>query len=254
LWTKTALPQTGLSWSASPGSMEGKPIVSDLELPLVTLALLDVQHFSESRRWNAWSGLCCPSHSRDNIGSMAAGILILACWVSLALYWNISARSVKRAVEEQGFVDRLARIPVWLGFILFILAGVYPVGMVVMRRTLFSDSVAVAICALGLFLAVWSRKTLGAEWSRDVELKQGHKLVERGPYSLVRHPIYTAHLLLGLGTAIGSGRLVAFAGLVSFVVGFWIKLNQEERLLLRALPDGYSAYKARVKALIPYVF
>jgi protein-S-isoprenylcysteine O-methyltransferase Ste14 len=69
----------------------------------------------------------------------------------------------------------------------------------------------------------------------------------------MRHPIYTAHLLLGLGTAIGSGRLVAFVGLVSFVVGFWIKLKQEEALLVRSFPDEYPAYKARVKALVPYV-
>ena len=160
---------------------------------------------------------------------------------------------MKPAEEVQGFVDKLARMPVWLGFILFIVAGVCPVGMVVVRRTVLSDSVAVAICALGVFLAVWSRKTLGAQWSRDVELKQGHKLVERGPYSLMRHPIYTAHLLLGLGTAIGSGRLVAMAGLVSFVVGFWIRLSQEERPLLRAFPSEYAVYKAHVKALIPYV-
>jgi protein-S-isoprenylcysteine O-methyltransferase Ste14 len=185
---------------------------------------------------------------------MLTEIVILACWVSLALYWNISARSVKSAVEGQSFVARLARMPVWLGFILFIAAGVHPVGMVVIRRTVLSDSVAVAICALGVFVAIWSRKTLGAEWSRDVELKEGHKLVERGPYRLMRHPIYTGNLLMGLGTAIASGLLVAFAGLVSFAVGFWIKLNQEERLLLRAFPDEYPAYKARVKALIPHVF
>jgi hypothetical protein len=45
-----------------------------------------------------------------------------------------------------------------------------------MRRTVFSDSVAVAICVLGLFVAILSRKALGAEWSRDVELKQGHRI------------------------------------------------------------------------------
>ncbi len=184
---------------------------------------------------------------------MLTGILILACWVSVVLYWNISAGSVKPAAEGQSFVDRLARIPVWLGFVLFIVTWVYPAGMVVMRRTALSDSVAVAICALGALVAIWSRKTLGAEWSQDVELKQGHKLVEQGPYSLMRHPIYTAHLLLGLGTAIGSGRLIGFVGLASFVVGFWIKLKQEERLLVRGFPDEYPAYQARVKALIPYV-
>ncbi len=145
-------------------------------------------------------------------------------------------------------------MPVWLGFILFVAAWVHPFGPVAMRRTVSLDSAAVAICALGLFVALYSRKLLGAEWSRDVELKQGHKLVESGPYRFVRHPIYAGHLLMGLGTAVASGLLVAFVGLASFAAGFWIKLNQEERLLQRGFPDEYPAYKARVKALIPYVF
>jgi protein-S-isoprenylcysteine O-methyltransferase Ste14 len=185
---------------------------------------------------------------------MTAGIAILACWVLLVLYWNLSAHSVKTAAEAQDFAARLARIPVWLGFVLFVAAWVHPFGPVAIRRTALSNSIGVAICALGLFMAIWSRKALGAEWSRDVELKQGHKLVERGPYRFMRHPIYTGHLLMGLGTAIASGLVVAFVGLASFVAGFWIKLNQEERLLLRGFPDEYPAYKARVKALIPYMF
>jgi len=185
---------------------------------------------------------------------MIAGIAILACWVLLVVYWNLSARSVKSAAEAQDFAARLARVPVWLGFVLFAAAWVHPFGPVAIRRTAFSNSIGVAICVLGLFVAIWSRKTLGAEWSRDVELKRGHKLVERGPYRFMRHPIYTGHLLMGLGTAIVSGLVVAFVGLASFVAGFWIKLNQEERLLLHAFPDEYPAYKARVKALIPYIF
>lgn len=185
---------------------------------------------------------------------MIAGILILACWVSLGVYWNISARSIKSAVEQQNFASRLARMPIWLGFVLFIAAWVHPFGPAAIRRTVVSDSIAVAVCALGFLLAIWSRKALGAEWSRDVEIKQGHKLVERGPYRFMRHPIYTGHLLMGLGTAIASGLMVALAGLAPFVAGFWIKLNQEERLLLRAFPDQYPAYMARVKALIPYMF
>jgi len=136
----------------------------------------------------------------------------------------------------------------------FIAAWVHPFGMVAIRRTVFSDSVAVAICGLGLLVAIWSRNTLGTEWSQDVELKRGHKLVQRGPYRLMRHPIYTGHLLMGLGTAIASGLLIAFVGLALFAGGFWIKLNQEESLLLRSFPDEYPAYKRRVKALIPYVF
>lgn len=182
------------------------------------------------------------------------GVLILACWVFLVLYWTISARSVKPAAERQGWTGRLARTPALLGFLLLVVAWAYPFGIVMVRHTALSASLGVALCALGLFVSIWSRKTLGGDWSRDVELKQGHELVERGPYRFVRHPIYTGHLLMALGTAIAGGLLVAFVGLLLILAGFCIKLKQEESLLLKHFPDQYPAYKARVRALIPYVF
>jgi protein-S-isoprenylcysteine O-methyltransferase Ste14 len=181
------------------------------------------------------------------------GLLILACWVLLILYWNISARSSKPAAERQGWASRLARVPVWLGYILLVAAWVHPFGMVI-PHTVIAAYLGVAICAAGLFMAIWSRKTLGGDWSRDVELKQGHKLVEWGPYRFVRHPIYTSHLLMGLGTAVASDSVVGFAGLLFFFIGFWIKLKQEENLLVSHFPDEYPAYKARVKALVPFMF
>ena len=76
----------------------------------------------------------------------------------------------------------------------------------------FSDSVAVAVCALGLLVAIWSRNVLGTEWSQDVELKQGHKLVQRGPYRFMRHPIYSGHLLMGLGTPLAPACLLRLQG------------------------------------------
>ncbi len=184
---------------------------------------------------------------------MLPGLLIIACWVVLILYWNISARSIKAAAERQSWSGRLARVPVWLGYILFVVAGAHPFGTVVIPHRPIAEYLGVAVCGLGLLAAIWSRKTLGNEWSRDVEFKREHKLVERGPYRLVRHPIYTSHLLMGLGTAIASGLLVAFVGLVLFFIGFWIKLKQEEALLLKHFPGEYPAYQARVKALVPFV-
>ena len=59
---------------------------------------------------------------------------------------------------------------------------------------------------------------------------------------------------MGLGTAVASGLLVAFVGLLLFFIGFWIKLRQEENLQLNHFPNEYPAYKARVKALLPFVF
>jgi len=54
---------------------------------------------------------------------MLTGILILACWVFLGVYWNISARSIKPTAEGQDWSGRLARMPIWLGYILLLSSG-----------------------------------------------------------------------------------------------------------------------------------
>ena len=61
-------------------------------------------------------------------------------------------------------------------------------------------------------------------------------------------------LLLNSARALISSKLVSGRMTGNGSIGFLIKLKQEERLLPRGFPDEYPAYKACVKALIPYVF
>ena len=185
---------------------------------------------------------------------MSHRLLIFACWFVLGFYWKLRAGTAKPAMQVQDAQSRLARFPVWLGFLLLTVAGVCPSwGALPGANSAAVAWLGVALCASGLAFAVWSRRTLGDDWSRDVDLKQGHRLVLRGPYSLVRHPIYTAHLLMALGSAISFGMWLGYVAVVSFFVGFRVKLVQEEELLLRSFPNEYPEYKARVKALVPWV-
>ncbi len=181
--------------------------------------------------------------------------VIAACWILYLLYWIISARSVKSPAERQSWAGVLAhRLPVWLGAVLMFLPKADPFGTLLTPSPAATKWLGAAIVVLGLFEAVWARKTLAGNWSANVEFKQGHKLVEEGPYRLVRHPIYTSILLMCFGTALMINRLAALAGFLLITFGFLIKLKQEERLLLRHFPDEYPAYKARTKMLVPFVF
>jgi protein-S-isoprenylcysteine O-methyltransferase Ste14 len=56
-----------------------------------------------------------------------------------------------------------------------------------------------------------------------------------------------------LGSALISGRAGAIAGLALGVLGLWIKLRQEEALMMRHFPADYPKYKANSKALLPFV-
>jgi protein-S-isoprenylcysteine O-methyltransferase Ste14 len=177
-------------------------------------------------------------------------MLVFACWFGLSIYWKLSARKAKPAVQTQVVKSRLARFPVWLGFLLLTVAGVGPLRG---ANSAAAAWLGVMLCASGMVFAIWSRHTLGDDWSQDVELKQGHRLVLRGPYSLVRHPIYTAHLLIALGSAITFDSWLGYAAVASFFIGFRVKLVQEEELLMRSFPDKYPQYRMRVKALVPWV-
>ena len=185
---------------------------------------------------------------------MVARHLIALCWIAFLIYWIINARSVKRTALYQNWRGILAhRVPIWIGAIFLFFPKADPFGVDLFTRGNTSAMLGFAICLMGLCGAIWSRKTLAENWSVNVELKQDHQLVKKGPYRFVRHPIYTCILLMCLGTAISAGRLTAFIGVSFFFIGFWIKLNQEERLLQRHFSEEYPTYKNQVKALIPFV-
>jgi protein-S-isoprenylcysteine O-methyltransferase Ste14 len=114
--------------------------------------------------------------------------------------------------------------------------------------------VGVGVCLLGVACAIWSRRTLGRNWSSKVEFKKDHELIESGPYRFVRHPIYTSILIMDVGTALCVGDLAAWVGALCMGCGFCIKLRQEEVVMMRHFSTTYPAYKQRVKALIPFVF
>jgi len=120
-------------------------------------------------------------------------------------------------------------------------------------HTDFTLALGAVICVFGLYVTIWARRTLAGNWSNDVTFKQGHELIRTGPYRFVRHPIYTGLLVMCLGSAIEIGRLRGLLGLLAVGIGFWIKLKQEERLMMRHFPDEYRVYRRQVKALVPFV-
>lgn len=185
----------------------------------------------------------------------SANSIILGCWVFFIVYWLVSAARAKRIAERQSLLSALAhRVPVGLGWWMMI----YPrmgrhMNWVVIPHVAWVCVVGAMICVFGLWVTLWARRTLAGNWSSDVTFKQGHELIRTGPYRFVRHPIYTGLLVMGFGTAVGIGQLHCWLGLIVVFVGFWIKLSQEERLLLRHFPEEYPLYQKQVKALVPWL-
>jgi protein-S-isoprenylcysteine O-methyltransferase Ste14 len=176
-------------------------------------------------------------------------------WITFLVYWIVQARGVKPAAEKQSRSASFAyRLPLMLcGILLGFPYSRFPLGMALTPRTELAAAIGVAICSLGLFVTIWARRTLAGNWSNQITFKQGHELVQTGPYRFARHPIYTGLLSMCLGTAIAGGQLHTWLGFVFMCVGLGIKLKQEESLMQRHFPGDYPSYRKRVKALLPFV-
>ena len=111
-----------------------------------------------------------------------------------------------------------------------------------------------AVLALaGVLICFWARAILGSNWSGTVTIKQNHELILRGPYSFVRHPIYTGLLIALLGSSIVYGYARCFIGV--FICGFalWLKSQTEERFMIQQFGEEYAQYRQRTRALVPFV-
>jgi protein-S-isoprenylcysteine O-methyltransferase Ste14 len=110
----------------------------------------------------------------------------------------------------------------------------------------------VGLTAAGFVLACWARFTLGRLWSAGVERKEDHRIIEDGPYAIVRHPIYTGLLAAALALALVKATPLALIGFVLTTVGFTVKARLEERFLAAELGEaGYDNYRRRVPMLVP---
>lgn len=108
---------------------------------------------------------------------------------------------------------------------------------------------------VGLALTVWAYRTLGRSFSLDVQVQNDHRVVETGPYRVLRHPGYAGVLVafFGLGLALQSWVAVLVL-LLATTVAFTYRVSIEEKFLVAELGDRYREYMARTKRIVPYVW
>jgi protein-S-isoprenylcysteine O-methyltransferase Ste14 len=111
----------------------------------------------------------------------------------------------------------------------------------------------VAIAVAGFLFTWWARIVLGSLWSGGVRLKVDHRIVDKGPYRLVRHPIYTGVIVAAFATAALRGTAMGLLGATLITISFYIKARIEERFLREQLgADIYDAYARGVPMLVPF--
>jgi protein-S-isoprenylcysteine O-methyltransferase Ste14 len=191
------------------------------------------------------------------MGSMIHTLMNIG-WLVLILLWIISSLNAKKTTQRESFFLRF--ILYWLPLILeiYLLGPEERPGNSLIRGYFIPHINQVGLAGLivfyvGLIVAFWSRILLGKNWSVSVQRKEQHELIKKGPYSLVRHPIYTGLLLMFLGNTLIESTWRGLIGFLILFASFWFKLKKEEKWLTGIFGNDYSEYMTGTKALIPFI-
>ena len=160
-----------------------------------------------------------------------------------------SRLDAKEKEKDQSLVVKLSGLMFLAGFIV---AGLgYRFGWYILPRAVSIGGAVVFLIAYILYAEVLRENTY---LSRTIKVQEGQRVVDTGLYGIVRHPMYSATLLLFLSMPIVLGSVYAFVIFWAYPFIIAKRIKGEEELLEREL-EGYSEYKKKVKyRLIPFIW
>ncbi|HVK79006.1 MAG TPA: isoprenylcysteine carboxylmethyltransferase family protein [Verrucomicrobiae bacterium] len=185
---------------------------------------------------------------------MSPSAAIVAVWLAWLVTWVMAAGWSARTASHHDLGAESPSRVLTLAALVMLIASYYPVGFALVWVTpAIVGWVMFALVAAGLLFTWAARLHLGPLWSSTSAPTEDHRIVDTGPYGIVRHPVYAGLLLAVIATAVERGRIEAIAGTLVLIAGVSLRAKLEERFLRRDLgDDAYTSYRRRVPMLLPF--
>lgn len=187
---------------------------------------------------------------------MSGELIAWTAALSFVLYGVLATRLVarvspgRRRIRRGGRVAQLLPAFVWVPYVVIALRPG--------PELPFPDPVrwiGLGLILGGIAFSIWAARTLGRHFDMEVEVHEGHEVVDRGPFAIVRHPVYLGLAIHFIGACVATGNLLLIAGtLFGTFPALYVRALAEEGLLRESLGPAYDAYARRVPMLIPVRF
>jgi protein-S-isoprenylcysteine O-methyltransferase Ste14 len=179
--------------------------------------------------------------------------LIWLAWVVswvVASFWSGRTKSHVRTWDSWVY-----RLPILIGAILL---SPWTAGALGASQLYDPGNIGTYLLALvvlfGISFTWWARIHLGRFWSNAITHKEDHRVVDTGPYGVVRHPIYTGLIIAILATGVAVATWTSLLGALLISFGEWQKARMEEGFLTAELgAEAYGPYCKRVPMIVPFL-
>ena len=177
-------------------------------------------------------------------------------FIIIRVVYHRKARQVREGVEFiESKLNMVVRGVVGLGYIGALIVYVfYPKTFTwaILPLPTWARWVGTGVSMISLLLIWWVQWALDIQFDTTLHIQTGHKLVTHGPYRWVRHPMYTALFLMGLGWLLLTGNW--FTGgplMVAIFLLVLVRVDREEALLTETFGDAYVAYIQKTGRFLP---
>jgi len=192
----------------------------------------------------------------ENIFRVILPVLILAFMAHRSYNVKKHTRTEDATLKkrDEGIPSKLAGLLGIAGFVSTIAFVINPGWIVWANLSLpgWARWTGFTIALIGFTLLQWAQTTLGQNWSDTPRMMKEQMLTTDGPYRVIRHPIYTAFLLIfGSTLFVSANWLVGFSWISMTLLEIFSRINFEERLMLEYFGDRYREYTKRTGRLLP---
>jgi protein-S-isoprenylcysteine O-methyltransferase Ste14 len=183
----------------------------------------------------------------------AAVGLIFFCWVALRIFFQRKVGRGEKLLRRNTRREKASYLLVSISLLpifLYTFGGYFELGRITIpdRLRWFGALVGFAGC----ILFAYTHTALGKNWSGVLEIVVDHRLVTHGPYRLIRHPMYSAFFMMGIGALLLSANwIVGGINLVAVAYMYATRVREEETMMLDQFGDDYKIYMTKTGRLLP---
>jgi len=177
-----------------------------------------------------------------------------AAYIVIRGVFEERAKGSEQTVDRAGRAERALMGVVFVGSLLLPTIYVFTpwLSFADYRLPAFAPWCGTALMVAALLLFWRSHADLGKNWSRTLELHEGHVVIKHGVYRSIRHPMYAAIWLFGLAQGLLlQNWLAGWSALVAFAPMYFVRLPREEQMMCEFFGQEYRDYMRQTGRLFP---